>query len=168
LWCYLITGFRCYKTEIILIILRDVKTKMEHSKVAGKILVSCQNTRVLKLIRKSLKNVRCTIVEPPCLDRTELIKMVSSEHPDITIIDFQKPTPELVQLHRDIFSKNNRPIMMVTTYHTPKNTIRVFDLNVAGYLTEPLKPSDLKEWLKVDLFIHINKPIHNIGLELTS
>jgi len=110
-----------------------------------KILVISQNTRFLNSLNHNLTrrnyNVKGTRTE-----NEELIRLISTVTPDLTILDTSLASMEGIRQLIGIKEAIDKPVMMVSTQGTHDDTVR--SLNVGSYSQTYIKSLTFEELVK--------------------
>lgn len=72
----------------------------------------------------------------------------SSESPDAVLLDLGLPDMSGFQVLEQIRSQSDVPIVIITSYNSPKDILRGFELGVDDYLTKPFDPYEMVARLK--------------------
>lgn len=112
-----------------------------------KVLVISGEKTLLDLLAKNLtaSGYEIKSVEE---DDPEMESFVSSEQPDLIIVDIMMPKMKGITVSLKIRKRFNVPIIMLTSQSTSREKVRSLDLSSAGSLSDPVDMGVIKNWIE--------------------
>lgn len=99
------------------------------------------------LIRKGLRHALSSVpdveVVGECGSGREAIQAISTQHPDMVLLDVQMPECSGLDVVREVGPKDMPPVIFVTAYDD--YAVRAFELNAVDYVLKPFEEQRLRE-----------------------
>jgi len=106
-----------------------------------KILVVDDEAKVLELIKAYLVNDGYNVAT--AVDGNEALKQVQDYQPDLIILDLNLPEIDGLEVCRNLRSKSNVPVIMLTARDDEVDKIIGLKLGADDYVTKPFSPREL-------------------------
>jgi DNA-binding response OmpR family regulator len=115
-----------------------------------KILAISQDPALLRFLQRELDADGYDIISAlPTSDHLRLT--LDTERPDFIVVDIGMPSLDGIGMTLQLRQWTQRPIMMLSTYHTSEGKIRGLNLGSDSYLTEPFGGDVLQERIETIL-----------------
>jgi two-component system phosphate regulon response regulator OmpR len=114
-----------------------------------KALIIDDDDRLRKLLKEYLEDNGFNIIE--LADGSSVLKKISSESPDIIILDIMLPGKDGLEVLREIRRDHATPIIMLTAKGEDTDRIVGLELGADDYLPKPFNPRELLARIKAIL-----------------
>ncbi len=112
-----------------------------------KILIIDDDKLVRKVFKMTLMKEGYDIIEAE--DGPTGLQLIRSEHPDLTLTDYQMPGMNGIEVLAEIRkSKTNMPVIILTAFGDVVLTIKAIQLGAFDFLEKPVNPELLKSTIK--------------------
>jgi two-component system LytT family response regulator len=99
------------------------------------------------LIRKGVRNAASSLADAEiigeCGSGREAIEVISSQKPDLVLLDVQMPDCSGLDVIRQIGAEQMPPVIFITAYD--EYAVKAFELNAVDYLLKPFDDSRFRE-----------------------
>jgi two-component system KDP operon response regulator KdpE len=108
---------------------------------SAKILVVDDEPQIRRVMRTTLSAQGYSIID--ARDGEEALTKLGSEHPDLVILDINMPRMDGLAACRQIRSRSNIPVIMLTVRNAEKDKIQALDAGADDYVVKPFGIQEL-------------------------
>jgi DNA-binding response OmpR family regulator len=108
-----------------------------------KVLIVDDEPDVRALVRSSLAYARQDMTPIEASDGDEALAMISSERPDLVVLDLALPRRDGFAVLEQVRQKTDLPIIVLTARGLEEDKVRGLQLGADDYLTKPFSPREL-------------------------
>lgn len=117
--------------------------------MAEKILIADDEKEITDLVALYLENEGFQVIR--CYTGTDAMQVVSTETPELAILDIMLPGANGLEICRKIREKHNYPIIMLTAKGEQTDKITGLAMGADDYITKPFLPLELVARVKAQL-----------------
>jgi two-component system KDP operon response regulator KdpE len=108
---------------------------------SNKVLVIDDEHQIRRLLRMTLEDAGCNVVEAP--DGESGLSQTVVEQPHLIILDLGLPTMSGVEVINDLRRWSDIPVLVLSIFSEEKNKIEALDAGADDYLTKPFSTGEL-------------------------
>jgi two-component system, OmpR family, KDP operon response regulator KdpE len=116
---------------------------------SAKILVVDDEPQIRRVMRTTLSAQGYSIVD--ARDGEEALTKFGSEHPDLVVLDINMPRMDGIATCRQIRSRSNVPVIMLTVRNAEKDKIQALDAGADDYVVKPFGIQELLARIRASL-----------------
>ncbi|MCF0111448.1 MAG: response regulator transcription factor [Erysipelotrichaceae bacterium] len=128
-----------------------------------RILIADDELKIREVIKEYGKVNGYTVIEAN--DGQEAVELCEKEHFDLVILDIMMPRMDGFTACKQIHTKTNVPIIMLSARTEEYDKLYGFDLGIDDYVTKPFSPKELMARIRVILDRHQTKPSKGLEFE---